>query len=144
MDEALGAERLCQDRRAAESARWRVRSRGASEMFGADSDPDRSSVVAGERRSARDLLGRDLELLVADARYHPAVRTSEARLGEVHRRAADEARDEEVRLLRFGLRRHRRWVGRPAERIGRCVRANASLVLRRCPDRQRQVAALAP
>ena len=76
-------------------------------MLGPDAEPDRPADVGAELGACgHDLLGQ-CERLVAETADEPAVVPLEAGLDEIHRGAADEARDEEVRrasvqLLRGG------------------------------------------
>ncbi len=95
VDEELGAERLGRADGAAE-AHTAVAVRLA-QVLRPDSEADRAPGVGAQPRTLGDRLGGDRQLLLTDLDGETAAALGELRLHEVHRRAADEARDEEVR-----------------------------------------------
>src|SRR5215207_9553695 len=109
VDDQLGAERLGEGNLALEAtALWNVsRKRSVLQVLGPDADDDRLAVVVLERGSLRERSLAELYLLAADRDGHAAVRALERSLEEVHRRAADEAADEEIDRLVVELLRRR-------------------------------------
>src|SRR5262249_50237513 len=98
--EHLRAERLHRPHLAAQARPSSVGAEGrVADVLGADAEADRAACVARERRALARHLRRDDELLRADERHEIAVARIEPSLDEVHRRAADEAPDEEVRRV---------------------------------------------
>ena len=109
VDHDLGAERLAQGHRALEGPAV-CRLAGelvVLEILGPDAEHDLAALVAPERRPLAQSLLAELDLLRARHHLHRPVVALQRRLEHVHRRAADEAGDEEidrmvVELLRIG------------------------------------------
>src|SRR5205085_1946378 len=96
--EQLRAEGLGEYHAPAETVAVRTvaNERGVLELLGADSERNLAAHVAGQCGAYGGQFARDGQLLIADPRDETAVLPNDLRLDEVHRRAADEARDEEV------------------------------------------------
>ena len=65
-------------------------------MLGPDSEPDRAAGVGAQAGSLRQHLGGERKLLLADLDGETVAAFGELGLDEIHRRAADEARHEQV------------------------------------------------
>ena len=96
VNQDLRPERLREQHAATQPRAAAPGERGIVELLRPDADRDTSADVAGECRSRRGHLLRNGEVLILDARDEIAVGAVDRRLDDVHRRAADEACDEQV------------------------------------------------